>query len=272
MWGRLKPAPQYFASQLVSVAAGTAVLFAALYCATSDVVRSSSYTVEDQERMTRARNYFAWQGRLVRREVGQRVVEVGCGVGNFTAMLLDREAVVALDPEPECIERLQERFRRRKNLLAMAGEAGDAAFCDLARFRPDSCVCLNVLEHIEDDRQALYAMTSILPHGGVIVLLVPAFQALYGPIDRNLGHCRRYSRDSIAGLASTAGLEIKKIHYMNSLGFFGWWANAHIFKRQAQSEKQIEFFDLYLVPWMSRLERLAQPPFGQSLFVVLRKP
>jgi SAM-dependent methyltransferase len=236
------------------------------------LVQSSSYTLEDQERMSRARNYFAWQGRLVRREVGQRVVEVGCGVGNFTAMLLDREAVVALDPEPECIERLQDRFRRRKNLHAIVAEAGDAAFFDLARFRPDSCVCLNVLEHIKDDRDALCAMASILPHGGVIVLLVPAFQALYGPIDRNLGHCRRYSRGSIATLAAAAGLEIKKAHYMNSLGFFGWWANAHIFERQAQSERQIEFFDFYIVPWMSRLEEMARPPFGQSLFVVLRKP
>lgn len=235
-------------------------------------MQSSSYTVEDQQRMTRARNYFAWQGRLVVRELGQRVVEVGCGLGNFTAMLLGREAVVALDPEPECIERLRERFPRCKNLRVMVGEAGDAAFFNLAQFRPDSCVCLNVLEHIQDDRQALRAMASILPSGGVVVLLVPAFQELYGAIDRNLGHCRRYSRGSIARLAEAAGLEIKKAHYMNSLGFFGWWANAHLFKREAQSERQIEFFDFYLVPWMSRLEELARPPFGQSLFVVLRKP
>jgi SAM-dependent methyltransferase len=235
-------------------------------------VQSASYIVEDQERMTRARNYFAWQGRLVRREVGQRVVEVGCGIGNFTGMLLDREAVIALDPEPECIERLRERFPRRGNLHAVVGEAGDAAFSDLARFEPDSCVCLNVLEHIADDRQALRAMAAILPRGGVIVLLVPAFQALYGPIDRNLGHERRYSRGSLARAADVAGLAIHKEHYMNSLGFFGWWANARLFKRQTQSERQIEFFDSCLVPWMSLLEELVRPPFGQSLFAVLRKP
>src|SRR5206468_2955749 len=118
--------------------------------------------------------------RLVTRELGQRVVEVGSGLGNFTAMLLDREAVIAVDKEPECIERLKDRFPRRKNLRALVSEVGDAAFFDLARFRPDSCVCLNVLEHIQDDCTALRAMASILPSGGVIVLLVPAFQALYG--------------------------------------------------------------------------------------------
>jgi 2-polyprenyl-3-methyl-5-hydroxy-6-metoxy-1,4-benzoquinol methylase len=222
--------------------------------------------------MSRAENYFAWQSRLVTRELGRRVVEVGCGLGNFTGMLLDREAVIAVDSEPDCIQRLTERYPNRNNLHAFACDAGSAAFSDLARFHPDCCVCLNALEHIQDDRQALHGMASILSPGGAIVLLVPAFPALYGPIDRNLGHYRRYSRSSIGRLADATGLRIRKAHYMNTLGFFGWWMNSHIFKRGAQSERQIETFDRYLVPLLSRLEGLARPPFGQSLFVVLEKP
>ena len=222
--------------------------------------------------MSRAENYFAWQSRLVTRELGRRVVEVGCGLGNFTGMLLDREAVIAVDSEPDCIQRLTERYPNRNNLHAFACDAGSAAFSDLARFHPDCCVCLNALEHIQDDRQALHGMASSLSPGGAIVLLVPAFPALYGPIDRNLGHYRRYSRSSIGRLADATGLRIRKAHYMNTLGFFGWWMNSHIFKRGAQSERQIETFDRYLVPLLSRLEGLARPPFGQSLFVVLEKP
>jgi hypothetical protein len=104
------------------------------------------------------------------------------------------------------------------------------------------------------------------------VLLVPAFPALYGPIDHNLGHYRRYSRGSIARLADSTGLRIRKAHYMNAIGFFGWWVNAHILRRGAQSERQIGIFDRYLVPLLSRLEGMVSPPFGQSLFVVLEKP
>ncbi len=55
--------------------------------------------------MTAARNYFAWQAGVVKRELGARVVEVGCGIGNFTAALLDREAVIAVDIDPQCMER-----------------------------------------------------------------------------------------------------------------------------------------------------------------------
>src|SRR5580704_672253 len=108
--------------------------------------------------MTRARNYFAWQSRLVVRELGQRVVEVGCGIGNFTGLLLDRELVIALDREEACIDALRERFAGRANLRALTCEIPGGAFRELARFRPDSIVCVNVLEHIEDDTAALRAM------------------------------------------------------------------------------------------------------------------
>jgi len=222
--------------------------------------------------MAHAKNYFAWQSRLVTPELGQRVVEVGCGIGNFTRTLLDREAVIALDGQRDCIERLVERYPNRRNLHALVCDAASDEFSSVARFHPDSCVCLNVLEHIADDRKALAAMASILAPGGAIVLLVPAFQALYGPIDWNLGHYRRYNRASIGQLAQATGLLIAKLHYVNFAGFFGWWLNSHIFRREAQSRAQIAIFDACLVPILSRIESWVRPPFGQSLFAVLRKP
>jgi SAM-dependent methyltransferase len=219
--------------------------------------------------MSRAKNYFAWQHRLIQNELGRRVLEVGCGVGNFTSMLLDRDAVIAVDVQPGCIERLKLRFADRPNLRSFECDVLAPEFRDLAKFHPDSAVIVNVLEHVEDDQAALRAVASVLTPGGTIVLLVPAFQALYGPIDKNLGHHRRYSRAAIRQLAQRAGLRIRKLHYLNSIGFFGWWTNAHILKREAQSERQIEIFDRYLVPPMSALERLIPPPFGQSLLAVL---
>lgn len=231
-----------------------------------------AYTMEDQRRMSRARNYFAWQGRLVNREIGRRVIEVGCGVGNFTEMLLDRDLVVAVDKEPACVAQLTGRYPKRPNLQALVCDAASQEFTDLAKFRADSCVCLNVLEHIHDDREAVGRMASVLAPGGVVVLLVPAFRALYGAIDANLGHFRRYNRELVRQIAMAVGLRISKIHYVNALGFFGWWANAHIFRRETQSEEQIEIFDRYLVPVVSGIESFARPPFGQSLFAVLQKP
>ena len=222
--------------------------------------------------MTRAKNYFAWQSRLVTRELGQRIVEVGCGIGNFTGLLLDRELVIALDREEACIASLRHRFPDRANLQALVCDAGNGAFRGLARFWPDSVVCVNVLEHIEDDLAALRAMGDILTPGGLVVLLVPAFAALYGPIDRNLGHYRRYRRQTLASMADRAGLEVRKLRYVNSAGFFGWWINARVLKREMQSDAQIALFDRWMAPLLSALEGVIPPPFGQSLLAVLRRP
>lgn len=232
---------------------------------------SPAYAFADQERMAAARNYFAWLGRLVTPALGRRVVEVGCGIGNFTALLLDRELVVALDRDAACLARLRERYPSQPNLRTLRGDASGPVWRELGAFHPDSYACLNVLEHIPDDRRALAGMASALARGGVIVLLLPAFDALYGPIDRNLGHYRRYTRASVRGLAGACGLRIRRIRFVNLAGFFGWWINARLLKRQAQSKAQIAFFDRFVVPVMSRLEAV-EPPFGQSLLVVLEKP
>lgn len=231
----------------------------------------TSYTLADQERMAKAANYFAWQHRLVIRELGKRVIEIGCGIGNFTRLMFDREAVLAVDAEPGCIERLQQRFPNQPNLRAETCDVMAPEFGDLCAFRADSCVCLNVLEHIEHDRDALRRMADVLTPGGVVILLVAASPSLYGKIDELLGHHRRYTRASMSRIAAEAGLRVKNSYYLNAVGFFGWWTNSHILKRDTQSPAQIEIFDRYIVPVASRVEGIIHPPFGQSLFVVLEK-
>jgi SAM-dependent methyltransferase len=228
---------------------------------------ASAYTIEDQRRMTRARNYVAWLARLVRPHLGQCVVEVGCGIGNFTAELLGRD-VIALDRDPECVEILKTRYPATRSFTR---EVGRDEIADLRRFQPDSCIFINVLEHIEDDLKALRDVAEILSPGGAIIVLAPAFPSLFGPIDRSLGHYRRYTRASIRKVARSAELRIEKLHYVNLAGFFAWFSNAHILKLHAQSETQIDFFDRYVVPVMERVETKVPPPFGQSLFAVLRK-
>lgn len=222
--------------------------------------------------MSGAANYFAWQGQMVTPKLGRRVIEAGCGTGNFTGMLLAREAVLAVDSEPACVERLRERYRAHQNVETRVCDVAAPEFLELARFRADSCVCINVLEHVANDEEALRAMGSVVQPEGVVVLLTPAFPALYGPIDQRLGHHRRYTRRSLTQTAEAAGLRVESLRYMNWVGFFGWWANAHILKRQQQSEAQIAVFDRAVVPWLSWMEARVAPPFGQSLLAVLRKP
>ena len=236
-----------------------------------EAVTTADYTVRDQERMKRAQRYFLWQARMATAQIGRRVIEIGCGLGNFTEHLLDRDKVIALDVVEECLEQLRERFPGRPNLESHLLDVQDEKFCELADARPDSIVCLNVLEHVRDDRTALQHMHRVLQPRGRAVFILPAFESLYGPIDENLGHFRRYSKGHWKSLAEQCGFKVVQSRYLNSIGFVGWWVNARILKKTEQSESQIALFDDVIVPPMSWVEDMIEPPFGQSIFTVLEK-
>ena len=237
----------------------------------AEMIVSPDYTVRDQERMDHAKRYFEWQFAMAEEHLGRRVLEVGCGLGNFTQHLVSRDCVVGVDVEPLCIENHQKRFAGRPNVTSVCMDVLSRDFPGLKRYEPTSIACLNVLEHVKDDELALAHMSAVLPRGGTAVLIVPAFRSLYGPIDELLGHYRRYSKRSMAQVATKAGFEPRVLRYINSVGFFGWWFNARILKRTEQSTAQIKFFDSMIVPVLSRVERNIEPPVGQSVFTVLVK-
>jgi len=221
--------------------------------------------------MKAAKRYFAWQSELAREELGKRVLEVGCGLGNFSDHLKEKKLVVGIDMDENCVSQWRQRFIARANYIGRTLKAESAEFHELRAYAIDSVVCLNVLEHIKEDELALRNMHAILPDGGRVILMVPAFEVLYGEIDARLGHYRRYTRKSLRGRAAASGFKIRRLRFMNTIGFFGWWVNAKISRRMQQSEKQIAFFDSYLVPAMSRLEKWIPPPFGQSILATLEK-
>jgi SAM-dependent methyltransferase len=232
---------------------------------------TAQYTLADQQLMQKAERYFAWQAGMVLEHIGQRIIEVGCGTGNFTRHLLDRELIIGLDVVGECVTGLRERLGSPANVEARVLDVQDPKFVSLKQARPDTIVCLNVLEHIRDHRLALEHMHKVLEPAGRAIFLLPAFESLYGPIDQNLGHFRRYSKRAWRSLAESAGFQVRVSRYFNFPGFFGWWANARVFKKEQQSASQIKFFDSKIVPVISKMESWMEPPVGQSIFTVLEK-
>ena len=155
------------------------------------------------------RPYLEWQLAAFRPFLGQRVLEVGCGVGSILELLAPRERLFGIDVEPEVLDFARARFNGEPGFgfeRMDAGRLDEAQAERLRRERFDSLVCINVLEHIEDDPATLAAFHRILEPGGVAAILVPAHQWLYGPCDGLDGHFRRYSRaqfgDAFARLAS----------------------------------------------------------------------
>jgi len=223
-------------------------------------------------RMARVSPYNYWLHQWIEPHVGERVLEVGSGIGNQTQYFLDRDRVIASDVETDYLRELSDAFGKRANLRIASFHfpLSEADRDDLRRERVDSIVCMNVLEHIEDDRSTLGDFAEVLQPGGTLVLLVPAHPALYGTLDKGLDHFRRYEKPSLRRLVEAAGLRVESIRHLNMVAVPGWWLNSRVLKRKLLPGNQLRAFR-WLMPLLA-IERRIDPPFGLSLLVIARKP
>jgi SAM-dependent methyltransferase len=209
----------------------------------------------------------AWLLNQVRPYIGQRVLEVGCGHGNLTSFLLDRELIMATDMDSDSVREVRDSFADHNNLVAWVYDITDPAVLALSEHCFDTVMCLNVLEHIADDMAALRHMCDLLVPGGRLILIVPAHQCLYGSIDSSIGHYRRYTRRSLRERLNCAGLDVLELYYTNPLGALGWFVNGRILGRTVPGTGQLGVFNR-LVPLLAWLERRVRPPFGISVVSV----
>jgi ubiquinone/menaquinone biosynthesis C-methylase UbiE len=235
-------------------------------------IEADPFFAQDLLQMARAHNYRRWQFRLIEPYVRGQVLEIGGGIGNFTPDLAAvAESVVSLEPNSACHAKLVEKTRSLTKVTVYNTTAEELDRHVAPGYKADTVVCMNVLEHIQDDEAAVRTFTRRLKDGGRLVLLIPAAPWAFGDIDRRLGHFRRYSKASARLLMQKTSLTVLALRYFNFVGIWGWLWNTRVTRRQAQSDGQILVFDRYIVPWLSRLEALVPPPVGQSLLVVGRK-
>jgi 2-polyprenyl-3-methyl-5-hydroxy-6-metoxy-1,4-benzoquinol methylase len=230
---------------------------------------------EDLETLSRAVHYRQWLYHQISGALGTRILEIGSGVGNYTEFLLRHGHVLATDVEGHYVSELRSRFRDEPNVRVdhLALEVwDDATLARLRAFAPDTVVCLNVLEHVPNDRLAVQNMLGCLVPGGYLALIVPALPSLFCEIDRRYGHVRRYTRRGLLSLLDAeTSARVVRCRYFNAFGVAGWWVNHVLLERTQLSPGQVRFFDGILVPLVAAAERVVPPPFGLSLVAWIRK-
>ena len=220
-------------------------------------------------RISTLSRYNAWLWEQVAPFTGQRVLEVGAGIGTMTRHFLNRELVLSTELEPHYLEQLGETFRDYPNVLIKPFNLNTGIPEWMAAQRVDTILCLNVLEHIEDDKTTIQHFFSLLPPDGRLVLIIPALKPLYGQIDKAIGHYRRYDQTEIEEKLRNAGFQVEKTQFFNSLGIPGWYLNSRLLKRHSVPHFQARINDL-LVPLL-RLEKHIGLPWGMSLLAVGKK-
>ncbi len=232
---------------------------------------SSPYCLET---LAESVQYYQWIYGVMRPYLGSRVMELGAGIGNLTALLLgDERAVVAIDTDEQMIERHRQRVPATTRLLMECVSLQELARRPSYRERFDSVISANVLEHVPDGEhdEILSCSFDVLRPGGYSVHWVPAFESIYGSLDRLFLHHRRYKKRQLCSLFEKAGFKIVSCEYWNLVGFFAWWLTGRVLGSTEISPSAAEVFDRYVVPIASRIESRLWRPFGQSLLIVAQR-
>ena len=219
--------------------------------------------------LARASKYNNYIFRCIEPWLGNKILEVGAGIGNITYYLIPKRQVIATELSDEYINILRRRFKGCPNLEIEKYDLREKPGIKWKEKEIDTIVGINVMEHVENDENAIQQLCSLLAAGGRLILFVPAHAALYSPLDRSLHHFRRYSKKVVKAKLERVGLKILKLSYINAFGALGWLVNGKIFRRRRFSPNQMYIFNL-LMP-LVKLVDLLHLPFGLSLVVVAEK-
>ncbi len=114
-----------------------------------------------------SRPYFKWQIDQFSGYTGKRIGDVGCGVGSFVEFFKEKERYVGFDPDGELLQEFRQRHKGSSIYLAQHGDiCSNGAVEEIKTNNLDTLICVNVLEHIKDDRQAVAGMVEGIRPGG----------------------------------------------------------------------------------------------------------
>lgn len=238
----------------------------------SDEMPAFSYAGSELDLFAKAVAWKAYWATALRPYIGERVLDVGAGLG-ATARLLNHFPCrhwLALEPDPHHVCRMQAELAAGRmggscetRVGTLEALAADESF--------DTVLYIDVLEHIESDRDEIARAAAHLNPGGYLVALAPSHNWLYSPFDQAIGHFRRYDSASLQALTPRS-LEPERFFYLDSVGMLASLANRLFLKQAQPSAAQIGFWDKAMVPMSRVFDPLTGYRVGKSIVGVWRAP
>ena len=232
---------------------------------------SQTYVGSELDTFKHARNWKRYWGDRLAPYLSGRVLEVGAGIGVNTEFLLapSVRAVVRLEPDRSLVARMAApSLSASPGRIEIDNRSGTVASLDPGE-RFDTILYLDVLEHIEDDRGELERAAAHLSSGGHLAVLAPAFQFLYSPFDRAIGHYRRYTASTLSALAPGRLVQVAR-EYMDGPGALLSMGNRVLLRHASPTIAQIKFWDSSIIPIATVTDRVTRRWFGRSVLCVWR--
>lgn len=236
--------------------------------------------------LANAANYQRWVFQKTVPYLGQRIIEIGAGIGNMSQWLPVNDRLILSEFDPALMGVLKQTMKanhldgdNRISVISLDVEKGDIS--SLVSEGLDTVISFNVLEHIENDELALDRLCQLVRSTRSqgpkrVITFVPAHQWAFGSMDRTFGHYRRYSKRKLEAtcrrVAPTAKISVK---HFNLFGLVGWIWNGKLLKKESIGAGSIQAFEKlcpYLIPVDNFLHRTLHLPIGQSLLAVIEWP
>jgi SAM-dependent methyltransferase len=217
-----------------------------------------------------APNYYAAILEYFAPYLSGHVVEVGAGIGTFSQCLLSLPHITSLtlvEPAKNLFPILSGKFSGSSKVRIMNENLQHVGRSSAY----DSVVLINVLEHVEDDEDLLKTIHQVLKPGGSVLIFVPALPSLYGSLDRNFGHVKRYRKNELGTLLTKVGFRVGCLRYFNLPGVISWFVFGRIFRSTSLKPWSVWLYDRLFMSWIPQFERMWEPVLGQSLIAISTK-
>ncbi len=220
------------------------------------------------------RNYNLYRF-ILKRLKGSSVLDIGCGAGHFLNLAGSKGFLTSgIEENQDLIDLSKKMYGKDLGI-----KKGRVESLNSEKRKFDTIVMIDVLEHIENDRGALQSIHEKLNPEGRVVILVPAYQFLYGKRDKNIGHFRRYTKNELTKKMRDAGFTIIESRYWNMLGVGPYFVAEKVMKKEfivgfRGQKKKGTFGTLLnkaLFKWFEKIENPINPGFGLSVMVVAEK-
>jgi SAM-dependent methyltransferase len=229
------------------------------------------YVGSELDLFAAVRNWKSYWAEQIRPFVGGDIVEVGAGIGSNTRFLDAGGSGqwVCLEPDPELTRQLARNCAETKTRQAYEAICGTLQSLGDRQF--DTIIYIDVLEHIENDREELNTAANHLRPGGHLIVLAPAHQRLFTPFDAAIGHFRRYNRGMLGNIAP-ASLCLKRMRYLDCAGLAASGANLLFLRQSMPTKAQLRFWDNCIVPISRLFDKVLLYSIGKSVLAIWQKP
>ena len=212
-----------------------------------------------------ASNFREYQFQLIKNSIKGHVAEVGPGNGVIAEKYISQSKEVDLYETSNLLfKKLKRKFQNQKKITIFNKTLK-------SKKKYDTIIYLDVIEHIEKDKDEIINALGHLKKNGMLIINVPAFSFLYSKFDKDVGHFRRYNKKNFKKMFKNMKNISYKMNYYDSIGFILSMLNKYF------SGKKSKFMKSKVLLWNSMIliskiiDKIIFNSFGKSLLLLIKK-